>query len=136
MQHNLSEAARLVEINRTTLWRHIKQGKLSAGKDALNKPLVETSELIRVYGHKAGLMQHLSAQNEHPATPQAPTGIEDLVKQIKTLTDEVKELRSEVSELRRLEYRPVPETKPETEPSGHSFSHIIAALRDAKISAN
>lgn len=48
--HNISEAARLVGKSRSTVHRHIKEGKLSKvlGKDG--NPAVETSELRRVYG--------------------------------------------------------------------------------------
>lgn len=46
----ISEAARRVGVARSTLLRHIKNGKVSKviGKDG--KPSVDTSELFRVYG--------------------------------------------------------------------------------------
>lgn len=48
-QHNLTQAAKLAGISRSTIMRHISEGKLSKeiGKDG--KPYVETSELERVY---------------------------------------------------------------------------------------
>ena len=49
-QVTISEAARRVGIARSTLLRHIKNGKVSKviGKDG--KPWLDTSELLRVYG--------------------------------------------------------------------------------------
>lgn len=50
-QVTISEAARRVGIARSTLLRHIKNGKVSKviGKDG--KPSLDTSELLRVYGN-------------------------------------------------------------------------------------
>lgn len=49
-QVTISEAARRVGVARSTLLRHIKNGKVSKviGKDG--KPSLDTSELLRVYG--------------------------------------------------------------------------------------
>jgi len=46
---SISEAARLTGKNRTTLHRHIKSGKLSKFLDNDNAPLLDISELMRVY---------------------------------------------------------------------------------------
>ena len=46
---SISEAARLTGKNRSTLHRHIKLGKLSKHLDDDNNPLLDTSELSRVY---------------------------------------------------------------------------------------
>ena len=49
-QVTISEAARRVGIARSTLLRHIKNGKVSKAIGADGKPSVDTSELLRVYG--------------------------------------------------------------------------------------
>ncbi|SKC20875.1 hypothetical protein [Dyadobacter psychrophilus] len=46
---SISEAARLTGKNRSTLHRHIKSGKLSKHLDDDNNPLLDTSELSRIY---------------------------------------------------------------------------------------
>lgn len=46
---SISEAAKLTGKNRSTLHRHIKSGKLSKHFDSNNNPLLDTSELSRVY---------------------------------------------------------------------------------------
>ena len=49
-QHNLTQAAKLAGVSRSTIMRHISEGKVSKvlGKDG--KPYIETSELERNYG--------------------------------------------------------------------------------------
>lgn len=46
---SISEAARLTGKNRSTLHRHIKNGKLSKDFDNDGNPVLDTSELSRVY---------------------------------------------------------------------------------------
>lgn len=48
-QVNLTQGAKLAGVSRSTLNRHIKEGKLSKGIGPDGKPCVETSELQRVY---------------------------------------------------------------------------------------
>lgn len=47
---NLTQGAKLAGISRSTLNRHLKEGKVSKGIDASGKPCVDTSELQRFYG--------------------------------------------------------------------------------------
>jgi hypothetical protein len=49
-QITISEAARRVGIARSTLLRHIKNGKVSKVIGEDGKPRLDTSELLRVYG--------------------------------------------------------------------------------------
>lgn len=48
-KHTISEAARLVGKHRSTIQKHIKEGKLSKTVDDEGHPHIETSELLRVY---------------------------------------------------------------------------------------
>lgn len=72
---SISEAARLVRKSRSTLYKtYIETGKLSVGQDsATGRPVVDTSELIRVFGaiyttHATG---HATDTKTHNATPNA-----------------------------------------------------------------
>lgn len=68
----ISEAARLVGKDRKTLYRHIKQGKLSATTDATGCHNIDVAELSRVYGAFKGV----GGQNATPqpvAMPQVAT---------------------------------------------------------------
>jgi len=48
--HNITDSALLVKKSRRTIQRYIGDGKLLMVRDALGKPKIETTELIRVFG--------------------------------------------------------------------------------------
>lgn len=48
---NLTQAAKAVGVTRRTLYNHINQGKVTASRDEKNNPVIDVSELIRVYGN-------------------------------------------------------------------------------------
>jgi hypothetical protein len=48
---NITQAAQAVGKHRSTLQRHIKDGTLSVEKDGAGNPVVDVSELQRVYGN-------------------------------------------------------------------------------------
>ena len=99
MRHTLSEAARLVGKDRSTIHRHINSGQLSKGVDNDGMPYVETSELIRAYGP----LRH----DEPPVLIHAENlNIDAVMAELKALRDAVSRLEN------RLEYRPAPQ--PET----------------------
>lgn len=94
-KHTISEAARLTGKARSTLHRHIKSGRLSKGEDDDGMPVIDTSELQRVYGPLQ--LQHSSGtvaitQYETPQTDS----------QNSSLQAEVEALRQEKVE--RLEF--------------------------------
>jgi len=47
---SISEAARLTKKGRSTIQRHMKQGKLSISYDDTGASKIDTSELLRAYG--------------------------------------------------------------------------------------
>lgn len=67
---SISEAARLVGKSRTTLYRYIKDGKLSTCTDCNNTDGVDISELIRVFGELSVTPSEHSKMNntEHHIT--------------------------------------------------------------------
>jgi chromosome segregation ATPase len=70
---SISEAARLVGISRSSLYRgYISQGKISIERDYRNAPVVDTSELLRVFGDiSKATAEHLSDQGVDMAQLQA-----------------------------------------------------------------
>jgi hypothetical protein len=54
MSYTLAAAATATGLNKTTIFRAIKSGKISASKDAHGQWLVEPAELHRVYPPNAG----------------------------------------------------------------------------------
>ena len=50
MKYSISEAARIVGVTRKTLYKHIENKPISVEKDNNDRPVIDASELIRVYG--------------------------------------------------------------------------------------
>lgn len=62
VKHSISEAARITGKSRSTIHRHIKSGKVSKEISEGGSPVVDTSELQRVYGS-------LSHRHTHETVP-------------------------------------------------------------------
>lgn len=117
---NLSQAARVVGKSRVTLWRHIKSGKLSAERDRDGNPLVDTSELLRVYGEmKATATPKTKIKQQLETLPY-----HELLELIRDLKNEQFEMKKIILDLRnRIEHKPVSDehdnvtnSKPEDDP--------------------
>ncbi len=67
---SISEAARLVNKSRTTLYRYIKDGRMSTCTDINNAEGIDVSELIRVFGGLNGTPSEQPEMNtvEHHVT--------------------------------------------------------------------
>lgn len=131
---NLSQAAKVVGKNRVTLWRHINAGKLSAERDRDGNPLVDTSELLRVYGEMKTVATPTIKKKQQHETPS----YDELLELIKALKDEQSEMKEIILDLRnRLEHKPEPasaandnvtNSKPEDDPEwpkeARSFADI------------
>ena len=105
---NLSQAAKATGKNRTTIWRHINSGKLSAGRDRDGLPFVDTSELIRVYGELESIATGEVEKKPHQATPS----YEDLIAIVDLLRKEQAEMKAQIEKLtNRLTYIPEPNSK-------------------------
>ena len=57
LQVTISEAARTVGVARSTIYDHLKSGKLSAIRTSTGERRIDTSELARVYGTVGSTMQ-------------------------------------------------------------------------------
>lgn len=64
MSYTLATAAAATGLNKTTIFRAIKSGKISASKDAHGQWLVEPAELHRIYPPDAGRREHSDAPQE------------------------------------------------------------------------
>ena len=137
---NLTQAAKLTGKNRSTIWRHIKRGKLSSRKNHDGKPMVDTSELIRVYGSIKEIATPQKKELQYHATPPQDNLIQGLISEIKKLREEQSELKEQLKTLtHRLEYKPsTPPTptskkitaKPEDDPA---WPHEIKSFADTRL---
>lgn len=86
---NISEAAVVAGVSRATMQRKIKSGEVSARTER-GKKLIDTSELIRVFG-QLKVQPHVA--DVHFVTPEQSDALQN---QIDTLQDEVKFLRKQI----------------------------------------
>jgi len=92
---SISEAARLTSKSRTTLHRLIKTGELSTCHGERNARMLDTSELLRVFGSLAGTA---TVQNVEQVGEQGVTASQTENEQvIRSLKQEVEHLRTLVS---------------------------------------
>lgn len=87
----LSEAARLYKKDRRTIQRHISQGRLSADAIRDGKRLIDTTELLRVYGEPDSVPQAVSpishATEPQDAAEQKRDNVADVMKLLQELKD-------------------------------------------------
>lgn len=79
--HTISEAARLVGKHRSTIQKHIREGKLSKLLDDEGNPFIETSELLRVYKNVSLANEkssRVAADNLHLTTPSSTPSVAEL----------------------------------------------------------
>ena len=101
---NLSQAAKAVGIHRSTIHRHIDEGKISSEVIGNGKKVVDTSELLRVYGQikeiatPATVSQKDAMQQQ--ATPNETVATQDITTISELKDGKIKELEYQVQELR------------------------------------
>ena len=98
-QITISEAARTVGVARSTIYDHLRSGKLSAVRTPSGERRIDTSELARVYGLVGQTTQPDVAPTTPPDVAILQTKIEALEAQNKLLRDEVQASRSEKAKL-------------------------------------
>ncbi len=97
----VSKAAELVGLNRKTMYAYIRSGKVSASKDGKGSLLIDTSELIRVFGvlrQEQDSESNATRQLETPDINQVMLGkMEQMARQIESLTEKVVELQKQLT---------------------------------------
>lgn len=105
---SVSEAARIAKISRSYLYRkYITTGKISVEKDREDKPVIDTSEIIRVFGDR----QLEVNKGYHPALLEAEVRLKDEL--LKAKDNHISDLQQT---LRLLEQRAA------AEPAAKGFS--------------
>ena len=90
--HSVTEAATLAGVTRRTIYRYIKQGKLSAAVSDSDTTVIETSELLRVFGKLS-----------QPEPEKVSTGSqEDEPQYVTRLLDEMSRLREVIESQQQL----------------------------------
>ncbi len=102
---SISEAARLTKRSRTTIYRYRDEGKISISTDHQGNPVIDTSELLRVFGeieldNVGQVAEHV---NEHKVTPEYDTIHHGKNTENTLLKEAVKRLEAELEEAKRRE---------------------------------
>ncbi|EML3987739.1 TPA: helix-turn-helix domain-containing protein [Klebsiella pneumoniae] len=71
--HTVTEAAKLAGVTRRTIYRYIKQGKLSAVVTGSDATQIETSELLRVFGSLSQEKEPQVSTGSHQEEPEYVT---------------------------------------------------------------
>lgn len=75
-KHSISEASRLTGKSRSTIHRHIKNGKISKEIGNDGSPVIDTSELQRAYGLKQSQDTSETPKKQQPDTPPETTALQ------------------------------------------------------------
>jgi len=95
---SISKASRLTGKSRTTLLRHIEQGKLSKSTDSTtNRTGIDTSELIRVYGTLINENKTVSTEQKIVSVVQDITGKN--IQETVSKSDELYRMREKIAVL-------------------------------------
>lgn len=102
---SISEAARLTKRSRTTIYRYRDEGKLSITSDHQGNPLIDTSELLRVFGEISlnSMEQHDEQLDEHHVTPEYDTVHLDKTAENALLRESIRKLEAELEEAKYRE---------------------------------
>ena len=96
----VSKAAELVGLSRKTMYSHIKTGKVSANRDNKGSLLIDTSELIRVFGALRQEKDSVGNTGRQPELPDVPTGSQENTPEYVTkILAEMSQMRSEIERL-------------------------------------
>ncbi|WP_446914110.1 helix-turn-helix domain-containing protein, partial [Klebsiella pneumoniae] len=71
--HTVTEAAKLAGVTRRTIYRYVKQGKLSAVVTGSDATQIETSELLRVFGSLSQEKEPQVSTGSHQEEPEYVT---------------------------------------------------------------
>ena len=98
--HTLTTAAKAIGLNRSTVLRAIKSGKISAAKDEHGEWQIDAAELHRVYPPVADAPGRTSAEQRH-ATFGAPDPTARLEGQIAMLNALAALMRDQLDDVRK-----------------------------------
>ena len=100
--HTVTEAAKLAGVTRRTIYRYIKQGKLSAVVTGSDATQIETSELLRVFGSLSQEKEPQVSTGSHQEEPEYVTRLMAEISQIRDLVQRQQLLLEDKLEKDRL----------------------------------
>ena len=104
----VSKAADLVGLSRKTMYAHVRSGKVSASKDSKGVLLIDSSELIRVFGV---LRQEQSSEGNNTRRLESSDFNQSMLDKMEQMTRQIESLTEKVMELQKQLALPAPEEK-------------------------
>lgn len=98
-KHSISEAAKLTGKARSTLHRHLKDGKLSKEIDSDGQPVIDTAELVRVYGPLQPQDSSDAVSVGQQATPQQDSRLHAKIEAM--MEAQIDQLRADLDDARK-----------------------------------
>lgn len=95
---NLTQAAKLARITRTTLYKHIDSGKISKTTAPDGTPAIDTAELMRVYGK----LDNDTASSEHGIHQDLQQEITTLRMELKAAHDLLEARENHIADLQKM----------------------------------
>lgn len=96
MKVNISQAAKMAGVERSTFYRHVGEKGISLEDTNTKRPKVDVSELVRVYGDKLKPLEQIEQEEKtKEVSDKTPsnTNIQDQI-ELHTLREKVKHLES------------------------------------------
>lgn len=85
--HSVAEASKLVGVTRRTIYRYIKSGKLSASSSDADTAVIETSELLRVFGALSQPEPEKVSSGSHENEPEFVTRLLDEMSKLRDIIE-------------------------------------------------
>lgn len=104
----VSKAADLVGLSRKTMYANVRSGKVSASKDSKGMLLIDTSELIRVFGV---LRQEQDSGGNNTRQLESLDFNQSMLDKMEQMTRQIESLTEKVMELQKQLALPAPEEK-------------------------
>lgn len=117
--HGITEAAKMTGVNRRTIYRYLKSGKLSSTVTHDNKTVIDTSELLRVFG---SLSQHEVEESPTGSQEITPEYVTKILAEMSQMRFDIERLTGKVEELQQQLALPAPPA-PKEEKKG--FMHWL-----------
>ncbi len=95
---NLTQAAKAAGIARGTLYKHIQEGKISCQLDDKGKRVIDTSELMRVYGE---INQPETAHERSEDRPIEQKETQEETEVVEVLRERIGDLEKQVEDMRQ-----------------------------------
>ncbi len=95
MKVSISKAATMAGVTRATFYRHIEKKGISVDKDSAGNPMIDVSELIRVYGDKVRTPEQVEKEKSRQPAKPARENDSELRIEVEVLRERLRNVENE-----------------------------------------